>query len=436
MNEKLRNKLFVMTSILCIIVILLPIWTGLGAVIYGFKQEEVWGLHTSTIETTPDPGDHVPVPDDVPQTIVTCAGTKIIQSMVKSKWEDTADDDTGWCYLEVDGVKRHFVALTPLFGLPGDYVDIVTVKDGVETVYPCIIVDAKDIWESFPGEKPYVHTDGKKYGHLYGDQCNIVEVILKGRDSVPQSIYDSFKGVVTEIVNGGSIEEYPDGPVGLDGSYGSSGGTMGELASLIGSVGAFFRDCWVLICTAFDNVTNGREDSSIFIYRYGADDGNVSSTVTGTNGDIIEACKLVTETFMSRNARYSLDEGLISGDIEKCYKEATRACCATYVSMVLYVSGRVKPEVINKYGYHATWNMAAMLTEAGAKRVYYPDIQPGDVVVHWPGNKGHVLIYAGDNQCWDQRSCCISTDGTVAATGTTVTKDAQYLSDSEIWRLP
>lgn len=270
MNEKLKNKIFVMISILCIVVILLPIWTGIGVVVYGFKEETLCDARGNPhVETVPEAGDVVTVPDEVEQTggdLASPSGLGMStthsdarRAKVAQIWEEqgrTADTNKyNWCYIEVAGVNRYFVALAPLYGQAGDYVDVYITNDGVETLYPCIIVDSKDVWGAFKNEYPYVY-NGVKYGHLNNDnqRCKIMEAVLEPY-SEPPGFADSLAGV-TRIQNGGNILDHPDGPVGLDGSYGSNSALKGEFASILGSMGTFFRDIWVSLCTLFDNLTN------------------------------------------------------------------------------------------------------------------------------------------------------------------------------------
>ena len=157
--------------------------------------------------------------------------------------------------------------------------------------------------------------------------------------------------------------------------------------------------------------------------------GNSSSTKF--TGDIIKACEDVTQTFLSRGAHYSLDSGLISGDIAKSYNEAQAACCATYVSMVLYKSGVLTEEQINAYNYHWTGDggVPDMLAAAGWRQVSPSEAQAGDVI-----NKFgvHVLIYAGNGMCWDQTSCVVSSSG-ASPSGTTRSYD---ISNCQVWRAP
>lgn len=128
----------------------------------------------------------------------------------------------------------------------------------------------------------------------------------------------------------------------------------------------------------------------------------VSSAI---GGDVLEVCAEVTDHFNAIGAQYSIgDNGaLIYGDIDKCW-DHNRICCATYTSMVLYKSGLLTAEQINKYNYHWTGDggVPTMLQAAGWHKVPSSEKQPGDVL---NSNGYHVMIYAGNGQVWDQNTC-------------------------------
>lgn len=146
------------------------------------------------------------------------------------------------------------------------------------------------------------------------------------------------------------------------------------------------------------------------------------------SGDILETCQALTEELLNKGVKYSQSQ-LIWNDIERCYRDSTHICCATYVSLVFYLSGRITEEQANAFNYHYTDDINHMFAAAGFTKHSYSDAQPGDAVIHHPGASGHALIYAGDGMCWDQSSI---TDGT----GSMVSRSEQYLSESEFWRAP
>ena len=124
----------------------------------------------------------------------------------------------------------------------------------------------------------------------------------------------------------------------------------------------------------------------------------------GGNGDVLATCEAVMQDMISRNVHYSLSR-LTWNNIEQSSKDPC-ACCATYVSIVLYKSGKLTADQINAYNYHWTGEggVPTMLRAAGWRQVNPAEKQPGDVI----NNPGvHVVIYAGDGKIYDQscRSC-------------------------------
>ena len=186
---------------------------------YGFKQVKLYDANKEHpgehIETVPEAGDGIKIPSSIPQSSSQVGGNPILGGTIRQKWEAQGSprDKNNWCYLNVGGTKRYFVALAPIYGLTGDYVDIYINNNGTEKVYPCIITNSKDVWEAFEGEHPYVY-NGKKYGHLVDNLCNIMEICVIPY-SIPEELTKSLKNV-TKIVNGGNISDSPNGPVGLD----------------------------------------------------------------------------------------------------------------------------------------------------------------------------------------------------------------------------
>lgn len=127
-----------------------------------------------------------------------------------------------------------------------------------------------------------------------------------------------------------------------------------------------------------------------------------------SGGNILEVCEEVMNDMISRNVHYST-ENLIWKDIEASLNHPY-ACCATYVSIVLYKSGLLTEDQINAYNYHYTGSggVPDMLAAAGWTQVSHDEAQPGDVI----NDVGiHVMIYAGGNLIYDE--CCgvVSSDG-------------------------
>ena len=155
-------------------------------------------------------------------------------------------------------------------------------------------------------------------------------------------------------------------------------------------------------------------------------------------GDILEYCVIVMNQLIENNTHYSL-KNLVWSDIEQSIDFSKYGCCcATYVSAVLYESGILSSEHMNKYNYNYTGTIngggvSTMLRDAGWEHVSEDEAQPGDVCVY----DGHTFIYAGDNYIWDQSSGCISENGNSPAGGM-VARWSYYKNkyDLDIWRIP
>lgn len=124
-----------------------------------------------------------------------------------------------------------------------------------------------------------------------------------------------------------------------------------------------------------------------------------------TKSRILDACKEVTEIFLNREgAHYSCGNDIIWGDIVKTVDEGVGICSPTYVSMVLYVSGLLTENQINKFNYNwcGDGGLPSMLESAGWIQLDSSQAQPGDVLVKYEFD---AKIYAGKGRCWDQNSC-------------------------------
>lgn len=126
------------------------------------------------------------------------------------------------------------------------------------------------------------------------------------------------------------------------------------------------------------------------------------------SGEVLDVCEEVMNDMIKRNVHYSLTN-LTSGNI-KAASQHPYACCATYVSIVLYKSGLLTESQINAYNYNYTGDggIPDMLRAAGWRQVQHSEIQPGDVINDY-GN--HVLIYAGGNKVYDQTCGVVSSSG-------------------------
>ena len=153
-----------------------------------------------------------------------------------------------------------------------------------------------------------------------------------------------------------------------------------------------------------------------------------------SGGNILEVCEQVMNDMISRNVHYSLSN-LTWGNIEASAQDPY-ACCATYVSIVLYRSGLLTADQINAYNYHYTGSggVPDMLRAAGWTQVSHSEIQPGDII----NDVGvHVLIYAGGDLVYDQNCGVYSSSGR-APLGGPYSAWSRYNGDSnvQVWRAP
>ena len=396
----------------------------------------------------PDAGDAVRVPQEFAQSTDDVegynqnwtSGTK--EAKVYNVWSSQGKkaSDSHWAYIEFSGEPRYLVALAPTFGLAGDFVDIYITNNGKETIYPCIIGDSKDIWV----DSAFVY-EGTAYGHVGSNgSCKIIEVcteIAATSQSVSalSPLLNKLKNI-TQIANGGSMFEHPDGPVGLDGSYtyedgtssdsNSSGYSDGEYESFIGAVGAFLRTKWSSLSSFLDNHVENRNDVTV-LYDF---KNKTSSNTSMGNKNILEACAAVTKMMIDRGCVYPSDYDLLDrSGIDYQLNEAHYICCATYVSSVLYYSGLLSAEQINAYNYHYTGSggVPDMLAAAGWKKLENPsDMQPGDVLNDYGT---HVMIYAGNGKVWDESTAVTSISGR-APFGTPIGYSQMNSPNMQVWR--
>jgi len=152
---------------------------------------------------------------------------------------------------------------------------------------------------------------------------------------------------------------------------------------------------------------------------------------------ILEACVVVMNELLNANVHYDLTGLPGKIDFESYEWSNYNCCCATYTSRVLYVSGVISADLFHELrGFHSsgskhapsadcTNGVGAILIAAGWKEVTEEQAQPGDVCIWHQVNgngTGHVFIYAGENEVWDQRSGCVRIEeeqkGTRPAYGT------------------
>lgn len=117
---------------------------------------------------------------------------------------------------------------------------------------------------------------------------------------------------------------------------------------------------------------------------------STSTTVTG-NGDILAAAAQIHLRYETENWTYAAS---ISNDIAAATNDPNKhTVCATFVASVLYVSGAIPEETLNRYSYQRAHDgIENVLIDSGWIEITnYDDLQPGDIVFM----PGHVQIYAG-----------------------------------------
>ena len=115
-----------------------------------------------------------------------------------------------------------------------------------------------------------------------------------------------------------------------------------------------------------------------------------STTVTG-NGDILSAAAQIHSKYEKEGWTYAAS---IGNDIAAATNDPNKhTVCATYVASVLYVSGAIPEETLNKYSYQEAYTgIESVLIDNGWTQITnYDDLQPGDIVFM----PEHVQIYAG-----------------------------------------
>lgn len=291
MDKKIGKKLF---GLICIFIILVSSWGGFLGQVVAFKETTIWNSEgAESLITVPEAGDAIKIPEEVDQykaTYESYQGSwKFNPGLVNAEWKRQGSlHDNHWAYIEVDGEKRYIVALAPVFGLPGDYVDIYLTYNGESKIYPCIIGDAKGVY----ADPTYIY-DGIAYGHLINEQCNIIEVCseLSNSSSDWDQISSLLTGLtgVTQIANGGSWIENPDGPTGLEGPYnyidGSSGGSSSDDSSVGGILGSFFRNILDHIAVVFENAVNSENNVTTLYDIKNLNDSANNTSNTSSSGE-------------------------------------------------------------------------------------------------------------------------------------------------------
>lgn len=180
------------------------------------------------------------------------------------------------------------------------------------------------------------------------------------------------------------------------------------------------------------NPSMGRAEANWKLFHEGIYTDKEGNEIVGSSGsgDILATCETVMQEWLDRGVTYSISN-LIWGDIEAASNYSS-ACCATYVSTVLYRSGLLTADQINAYNFHWTGSggVSDMLRAAGWTQHSYSEAQPGDVVVDYTV---HTLIYAGGNNYYDQ-TCAMNQYNTA---GSVLTGWSYYANRNvQVWRAP
>lgn len=217
----MKKKLIIEALLLIILIYVLPMCINIKSTVYGFHTETIWDAASRTHETiVPDAGDVIQIPSELTQSAwVYATENNCLNSPVRALWEKQGSPSDSeydnWCYVEIEGIKRYCIALAPIYGLRGDYIDIEFI-DGEKIA--CIITDSKDIWNSFAGEYGYEY-NGQVYGHNSNGKCNIMEAVLSTTYS--GTLLNRFPDI-KQIINGGNMGNDPDNinaPQNLNGPY-------------------------------------------------------------------------------------------------------------------------------------------------------------------------------------------------------------------------
>lgn len=156
---------------------------------------------------------------------------------------------------------------------------------------------------------------------------------------------------------------------------------------------------------------------------------------------ILEVCEEVMKDLIRNNVHYSLDSNELCGTGIQNASDFSRypyCCCATYVSVVLYRSGALEENYINRYAIHSVAGVNSMLSNAGWISVSEDEVEPGDICLYeGAGAAGHVFIYAGDGYIWDQNTGCINSSGQ-SPSGAPLPYWESYKNNHTliIWRMP
>lgn len=396
------------------------------------------------------PGQRIIIPDDLPQVGATYEyedredwDPTSKQFQVNKTWKEqqkpteSSTEPKNCAYLTLAGEKRYLIALTTTYGKTGDYIDI-TLKDGTE--FKAVMGDAKGIKGD---DQPYYYHNifaGHKVTENYVDKCNILELILKDYSITPSANYlTKFKNIYS-IANRGSYFDHPEGPVPVTETVVLGGGPTSYTPtstsnqrreeSFASVVLDMARSLITFLSTTLDNGLSGREDSGNMYY--GQDDqqasGNSFDVPIVGDANVMNTCRQLSQYLMSKHAHY----GWGSRNIEEAFLFPDyKVCCATYVAIVLWKSGLLTEEQINRFNYDYSGDFPNMLKAYNWYKVSPSSASPGDVIIHDPGPNGHVAIYAGNGKVWDEYSGVIESSGHPSGQ-----PNSYDISDCQVWRAP
>lgn len=402
------NKIFVL---ICIITILLSFFCGLFSESLGFHEASDYdrfggGPHTFTV---PDAGDAIKIPQNADGSVAfeQCTndyegyhqgwGAGTSQRKLYDMWSEKGEthSDRHWAYIEVAGTPRYIVALAPIYGVVGDYVDIHITHNGESKVYPCIIGDGKDIWVD-----PTFEYEGKIYGHKEDDgRCKIIEVCteLLGNStstSLISPLLNELKDI-TLIANGGSIFDHPEGPVGLEGPYNYDDGTSsGEASSdadteantFTGALTMICREIWTSMSVFFENSFYKRDDVTVlYDFKNLRGDSSSSSSSADALGITDETLKAIYEEYeKNKGAPYRMDHSNLKYDECMDYYD-----CSSWVIHCLAHTGIKKIPDSTAEGIFTGY----------CTKVEVNDRKPGDLIFlqnTYTTGISHVGIYMGE----------------------------------------
>ena len=146
MHYKLKKICFKLSIIFILVTILFPSLSFKYGQVLGFhdhSETDRFGGGPHTIRV-PDSGDAIKVPQEFEQSTDDVEGFDrdwgSTQAKIYAKWKEQGKktSESHWAYIEFDGKPRYLVALAPIYGLPGDYVDIY-ITNNLDEEFKCAV---------------------------------------------------------------------------------------------------------------------------------------------------------------------------------------------------------------------------------------------------------------------------------------------------------